>query len=264
MLSSLSIANVAGGLAFSAIFAYAIYTALGIRRTFSVGLYRSQALGIGLIALVEMLNNLNNVILSYVPPNQPSAYIYTTNAGLSGIVSFTVFYGVLFYWIDYSVMAAKKSDPLLRDTLHWQRARVILHPLVFASVAAEIVAVVIAVSIGQYPLVAFAIGFPVPVVTVPPAFVLLVGVPVAGVILLPISAWRTKDPLLKKQLYWFGLFAVLYLANNAFLDSFSNPLEGLIIFYALLIVQGYCLYRSAKSLVPLYSFSQEIVQKNQS
>jgi hypothetical protein len=258
MLSSFDILDITGAVAITAIFSYAIYTAFGIRRTFSVKLYRRQALGLGLIALIELIFSLNNVILSYLPPNKPSDFLYA-NVGLSGLVFMTLFYPVLFYWIDYSVLSSRKSDPLLRDTLSWQRVRAILRPLIYGAGVFVIAFLIYLAIIGVVPLIAANLGAAPPgsiYVSVPSA-ILFLGVPPLGIILLPISAWRTKDPLLKKQLYWFGLFAVFYLASAALYSHFSNPFIALLTYYPTFFIIGYCLYRSAKSLVPLYSFSSE-------
>ena len=261
MLSSFDIANFGCALALAAVLSYAIYTAFGIRHAFSVRLYRRQALGIGLIALVLLTNFVNNFVLSYFPPNHPTD-IAVTNLGVLGLPTFILFFAVLFYWIDASVLVAIKSDPLQRDTLRWRGVRLVLRLLIYGSAVLVIgtflfAAIFVAVPSGG----ASASSGGAPAFLAPSEFLLLLGVPVAGVVLLPISARRTKDPLLKKQLYWFGLFALFYILNSFITGSMSNPVQVLFSNYAFNVITAFCLYRSAKSLVPLYNFSEEKVSQ---
>lgn len=260
MLSSFDIANIIGAVASSAIFGCAIYIALGIRRTFSVALYRSQALGVALIALIILANNLSNVILSYFPPNIPSDFLFT-NLGSIGLTTFALWFPIFYYWIDYSVLAARKSS--IRDILHWQRVRVFLGPLIYVS-SVILVGFSIFGNGFSYPaFVAASEGVP-PIYVGIAAIILFIGLRLLGIIVLPISAWQTKDPLLRRQIYWLGLFLVLNFVGGAIFGAIGDLFEALLVYYVFLSVQAYALYRSAKSLVPMYSFSQDVIQKNQS
>lgn len=246
-----------------AMFSYAIYYAFGIRRKFSADLYRRQALGMGLIALVELVLTVVNVALSFVPPNIPPEFLYT-NVGAIGGALFTLFFPVLFNWIDYSAIVARRFDPMSRDSLHWSRVRVILRPVVFLS-GAGIFAISIVQGILSGYLIATTFSPPVSGALLYPFGVffilLIIGVPVAGIALLPISAKRTKDPQLRRQLAWFGVFAVVYTATNFISGSISPLLSysfvALFVWAGTNLAYGYFLYRSARSLVPLYSFARD-------
>jgi hypothetical protein len=71
-----------------------------------------------------------------------------------------------------------------------------------------------------------------------PAYVVVI----AGIVALPICAYRTKDKFLRLSLKWFGAFVVIL----PFVGATAIPTET----FVGLIVAGYCLYRSARSLVP--------------
>ncbi len=95
---------------------YAAYWAFVIRRALAVRLYRNQALGIGILAIAVALTQVNATISNY-------------SANYPGFLTIIFPYFTtltLFYWIDTSVQAGRRSDPLLRDTLHWKGLRVFL------------------------------------------------------------------------------------------------------------------------------------------
>ncbi len=262
MLSSFDIANIVGAVAFSATFGYAIYTALGIRRTFSVPLYRSQALGVALIALIILINLLSNIIFSYIPPNVPSDFLFS-NVGIIGELAFLLWFPIFYYWLDKSELAARKSDPLLRDILHWQLVRLFLGPLIYASVViAASTEIIETIFFGVSP-VSMASESAVPsnlfiiLFLFIPGIILFIGLRILAIIALPIAAWQTKDPLLRKQIYWLGLFFILNFIGGALQGTISNPFEALFVLDAIVFANGYCLYKSARSLVPSYSFSSE-------
>ncbi len=270
MPSSFDVANIIGAVAITVIFGYAIYTALGIRRTFSVGLYRSQALGVALIALIILIWNLSNIIFSYIPPNVPSDFLYN-NVGIIGELAFLLWFPIFYYWLDKSELAARKSNPMLRDILHWQRIRVFLGPLIYASIVSSIcVEIIETIFYGVSPvsMVSESAGpsaFPILVsilLFLIPALILFVGLRVLAIIALPIAAWQTRDPLLRKQIYWLGIFFILNFVGGALQGSILNPFEALFFLDAIVFFSGFALYKSARSLVPTYSFSAEGIQTN--
>lgn len=87
--------TVAGTLGFFAVFAFASYEALAIRKALAVRLYKSQALGIGLVALaLILLTSFQLSVVPFLPPNTgpfgtPINYPFIYFAWL-----------VLFYWIE--------------------------------------------------------------------------------------------------------------------------------------------------------------------
>src|ERR1700719_3382495 len=86
---------------------YAAYWAFDIRRSLSVRLYRNQAFGLGVFSLV--------IMLAALPSPQPGS------SGILGNISFQVVYTLVtcvfwlgtIYFVDASVLASRRSDPLL-------------------------------------------------------------------------------------------------------------------------------------------------------
>lgn len=83
----------------------------------SVGEYRKQALGVRLIALAWMLLLLNYGVQA------------VTGSWALLSLGFGLVLMTLFYWIDSSVLAARRTDPLVWDTLWWARVRCVLWAL---------------------------------------------------------------------------------------------------------------------------------------
>lgn len=252
MPSEFDVAYFVGSLAMIAVFAFAAYTAFAIRRTLSSRTYRSLAMGIGMVAVVFAVLLLNNFVYSYIPPNTPQDTV-DTNLGWGVLISFALFF-VLFYWIDESVLASRRADPLFRDTFHWSSARKVLRPwFAFSAIFLGVVFVVIATLLSSTNSASSG----------PPAFLLpfyislIIGPPVLGIILLPVSAIRARDPLLRRQLYWFGAFAAAYLADAFLEGSIPNPSTAFFASIPIAMLSGFCLYMSVRSLVPVYRFSSE-------
>lgn len=213
-------------------FLYAVYWSFNIRRALFVRIYRYQALGVGLVALVLVLFNVLGLIVPF-----PLRFVIT---------QFT-----LMFWVDRSVLTARRSDPLLRDTFHWKRGlRFLPWALMVFSFAV--------LSIENEPVPRDILNFA--------SFLMFNFVPyVSGAIILPIVAWRSKDTRLRKHFEWFGLFA-LFTILSFFVGGFFPELTGTffpetltaqLIVTVLSLVPGFCLYRSAKSLVPLNQLSLE-------
>jgi hypothetical protein len=215
--------------AYVAVLAYTTYLSFTIRRALSVGEYRKQALGVGLIALAWILLLLNYGVQAVTG----SWAIFSLGFGL---VMMT-----LFYWVDSSVLAARRTDPLVRDTLQWAKIRYVLWAL---TVAATLVAASLAyyyqATTGTEPLFMFngqyGLGY------MPSWFVLA-----AGVISLPVSASRAKDKLLRRNIGWLGVFVILIQIVGVEPSSVANSQFGI---FGVLLVASLCLYQSARSLVP--------------
>jgi hypothetical protein len=149
---------------------------------------------------------------------------------------------LLFYFVDVSVLAARRSDPLLRNTLHWSRLRLFLWGLNI-TLAVLIVALVayFQVYTGSEPQLMLVYGGYAQVYVIEPPSLLA----------LAISGMRSKDMFLRKQLVWFAAF----LGSVFVITDFSRVTNfGPGIFVGLML-GGYCLYRSAKSLAPLNRIS---------
>src|SRR5579864_7773784 len=100
-------------------FAYTSYWAFGIRHALAVERYKNQALGIGLIAIA-----LGLIILNPGNPSTVPGVAFLQALPLTLLEVFT------FYWVDASVLASRRSDPLLRDTFRWRRLRFVLWAII--------------------------------------------------------------------------------------------------------------------------------------
>jgi len=243
------------------IFSYAAYWGFSIRRALYVRVYRNQALGIGLVAVSFGIFSVGLAALIYIVPGHvnPSAAV----APLVALGILTVF-----YWIDVSMLVARRSDPLLRDTLHWTRLRVVFWAGNILGLGLPFAAIIF------YVLVPLALGAPcsgfcsfsTPPPPPPPSAIpvflapyLLTGV--AGLVFLLIAARRSKDINLQRSLGWFGLFAVSLLVRLiSIVSQFVGPLANVEYASATIgavgfIPGGYFLYKSAKALVPLNRIS---------
>src|SRR3989442_4997392 len=103
MLSTLDLLSIGVVPVVVVTYAYVTYSATAIRRTMAAGLYKRQALGVGLIAFAFTANYLTN-------------FLNNDNLVLLGGVIFDAMALVLLYWVDSSILAARLSDPLVRDT----------------------------------------------------------------------------------------------------------------------------------------------------
>lgn len=232
------VGGVAFALASQAIFLYAAYWAFTIRRALAVRIYRNQALGVGLISLTWII-----VFINYVVVSVQLGYVAYS------IVDVLV-WGNFLYFIDASVLDGRQSDPLLRDTLHWRSIRPWVWVVFVAGALVSIPATAYYVNVtgGDFstlnPLVSNFLLSP---------YSWLVGL--IGLVALPTTAARSKDPLLRRQLVWFSGFivaiAAVGLGNYVSASAYAaSSLPGYLLF-AFLLVGGFCLYKSARSLVPL-------------
>jgi len=227
------------GLAFTVLmWSYSVYWALDLRRLLSAPLYRNQALGAGLVSTA--FASLNCAI--YGGQN-------TSLVGNLQLIVIGYTFLITFYWVDSSVLAARKTDPLYRDTLHWRKVRLAVWPVIFVTALA---------------LPGLSIVYPSSLLQgegVTWLFVILVFTPIigafgSGLILLPIAGRRSRDEALRKNLEWFGLFGasfILFAILNILSPGESEPGGGLAFFFLVLafVAGSYCLYRSTKSLAPL-------------
>ena len=212
-----------------AVLAYTVYLSISIRRALSVVEYRKQALGVGLIALAWIL-----LLLNYGVQAVTGSYaLFSFGFGLVMIT--------LFYWIDSSVLATRRTDPLARDTLWWTRLRYVLWALTVASTfVAAFLAYYYQATTGTEPMFMFngqyGVGY------MPAWFVLA-----AGVVALPVSASRAKDGFLRRNIGWLGAFVILVQIVGVEPSSIANSQFGI---FGVLLIASLCLFQSARSLVP--------------
>jgi hypothetical protein len=209
---------------------YAVFWALSIWRRLSVRLYRNQAFGIGIVAASFALLDL----AQFTP-------VVTGGEQVGGeVVGFTIIFlvlVVLFYWIDASILAARRADPLLRDTLYWRRLRFVFWVVLAVLTVASI--------LGQVEFLSFFI------------IMLFIIIPISGAVFLPIAARRSGDASLRRQLKWFGAFVLLLLVVSilAAPSGQGANVYGVAAMLGGIYSADYCLYKSAKSLVPLNRLS---------
>ncbi len=222
------------------LFAYAAYWALYTRKALAVRMYRNQALGVASVSIAFGLliaESLAGTVLEG-PGYQPGAAVVDT-----ALLIFLVF----FYWVDASAVAARRSDPLLRDIFHWRRVRNALWGIQIITYSSYFIVAALTrktpgldVPTGLDPILTTLFNL-VSIFRFPMAIIPFV----SGIIILPIGARRSGDFVLRKHLQWFGLTAAAIFVAGL-INNFFPPLT-----FPFLIVSGYCLYRSAKSLAPL-------------
>jgi hypothetical protein len=211
---------------------YSVYWALDLRRLLSAQLYRNQALALGLVAVAWAGFELATVgSVTYYPGNSVIGDI--------SLLTLVIVLVVTFYFTDSSVLAARKSDPLYRDTFRWRRLRLVVWPVIVISLLALLVLAAVSLSF------LFSTGL----------FTILVFVPFFGtfgsaLVLLPVSGRRSRDKTLRKNLQWFGLFGASILVTFV-IGILTNGVVSQATFYLLFAVGSYCIYRSTKSLAPL-------------
>ncbi len=235
---------------------YAAYWAFGIRNALTMRLYRNQALALGLFSLVLMIAAL--------PSPQPG------ESGILGSVPFEIGYllvtaafwlGVVFF-VDSTMLAVRRSDPLLRDTLYWSKVRYVLYVVQISIVLFIILGVLYSTITGNPTLADQILAGNNGATTSIPADIadLAWTVSFASCVMFVPAAIRTKDPTLRSHFKWLCGIAILvlvYFVSTGALES--TPLAGIMEstvgesletgFFFLLV--GYFLYRSAKALVPL-------------
>jgi len=180
---------------------------------------------------------------------------FTAVVDLEQSIAFYLLFIVLFYWIDRSVLASRRSDPLLRDTLHWSKLRLVLWAgvIITTVIPFVILGYVVATSnnalfaqmnngtLGGPAIIDLIFGFMqnFPII-----------IPIVGLVYFPIISIRSKwDRNLRRHFIWF-VPASLCLLLLFFGFSLPQPIGQ---FYSpfIVVVMGYSLYRSAKALVPL-------------
>jgi len=226
------------------IYSYAAFWAFSIRHVLAVRLYRNQAFGIGFVVLAVY----STLAVFDLTPSTNSLQI------ISGLTnsSFYFLFIVLFYWLDASVIATRRSDPLLRDTLHWSKIRIplwiingitwgtILLLLIYSEITGN-VSILNQLDTGNINNFVLRIMYNFPIAVL-----------ISGVIFLPAIALRSKwDKTLRRHFLWFapsyaGLLFIFFLGSIV-----PTGLAGSIVTIIIVLAMGYSLYRSAKSLVPL-------------
>jgi hypothetical protein len=245
MTSAFDVLNLLGITIVSVALGYTAFWAFNVRKALAIRVYRHQALGIALIASTYALSLIVNTVSAYVVYGDP---LFAVGQGGYGL--FFVFLVMLFYWIDSSVIASRRSDPLGREILRWSKLRIALW-------IGTLPAALIVIPVDLYVLIFQGGNFGG---SAPGSLgiVLILGIfipPISGAVLLPIMLRRTVDSTLRRQLKWFGLFAAVFLVVNLFLGNQPDRVLGLFYTYLGSLIGAFCLYRSVLSLTPVKSVS---------
>jgi len=221
---------------------YAAYWAFSIRRELVGRVYRSHALWLGVLCI-------------FIEAAKPFQSISSTNVIISLVLNlFTVILlTFVFAFIDSTVVVARLSDPLFRRILHWDRLRIALWCDLGLT---AIFFVYTTLSPSFNASVWSLLGFPL--VLIP--FVL-------GAPAVLIGARRSRDPVLRGSLKWFGAVLLLFLVTvllsfvelavigiSMYDSYYSYPALA---FAVPAILGAYFLYRSVMSLVPMKRLSAQ-------
>jgi hypothetical protein len=239
MPSDISTVSIILSLVVGALFAYGAYWALTIRKALMSYLYRRQALWVGGVAIYFVAQSV--FIALAILFNAIGFYVNLLAAAFIAVGS-----AAIFVWIDSTVLVARRSDPLQRDTLHWSKLRYFIG---------------ITQTIGNFFNILFNVifanssGSSYQLLGYPPLLGYIGTTLLLGAIALLLSARRSGDLTLRRHLKWFGLGAGLLWISGQVGSPWAKAGVDLtllpIITYSLFAVAAYCLYRSAKSLVPL-------------
>ncbi len=222
---------------------YGTYWSFNIRRALVVRNYRNHALWLGIVGILVAMSVF---------------FTYSNTPVINAI--FTIFYallfGALFAFIDSTVRIGRRSDPLFRGILHWEKLRV---PLWIDMGALEIFFIL---SVDP-SFATFAYSFAGNILWTALATIPLI---VGGPAVL-ICGRRSGDLVLKQSLKWVGaalLFAVVLLVLTTVIrgipgvDQFDQYYSYLALPGGLInILISYSTYRSARSLAPVNRLSLE-------
>jgi hypothetical protein len=223
------------------IFVYGIYWAFSTRSALAVRVYRNQALATGVLGLTLWLSIVTIVLAS-------NSSVPQISDGVTAIAFAALLLG-FFYFTDVTMKAARRSDPLLRDTLNWSRVRIPLWALVIIPLGSVMVVAAYAsitddafllngLNTGDFGNVVFNF-----------VFNWFVYISFVGVITIPLVAYRAKwDRAFRRYLVWLGVAVVIL-----FVDFFFT-IPGA--FLQLFLIGGYFLFRAAKSLAPTSRISK--------
>jgi len=242
MPSSLDLVVLLGSAWMLLSFSYAAYWAFGIRRALALRVYRNQALGIGLVAVI--------VVVLFLFFSLTVAYDFQLFLARTLTPFIAVWQGsivalqiVIFYWIDASLLAARRSDPLLRDTFRWSHLRILFWALLFG---------MIAVNIPFYFAFASGFGFVSQLIGLGPVSVILI----SGAVILPVAALRSKDAFLRRNLAWFAVFVAVLFGSVLFGGFFSDLFQKVSEAFFSSLPGAYFLYRSIRALAPINRIDQ--------
>jgi len=243
------------------IFLYGAYWAFAIRRALVGRIYRSQALWLGALFITGLIVSWGILLPS------------SGNPFINAFVTFLA-YGpwpilVAFAFLDSTIPVLRRSDPLLRNILHWKELRIVIGSVlafttiftIYASIflptclsAANTPACISSALTSSGPLGDF-LGFWGGYYWVDSSLVLALG---AAALL--VGARRSTDTVLRRSVKWLGvgLLCVPVLVSVSVIEGIMGISTyemfysyGIIPWNGVAILLGYALSRSARSLAPL-------------
>ena len=214
-----------------ALYAYGAVWAFRIRDALMTPLYRSRAQWVGVVAIFfAILVSSNLIIRLAAPDNFYLSLLEYCIVDVAGIVTLA--------WIDTTMKLARRLDPLNRNTFKWKQLRILIWVFTFLTTFGSLFAVIY-----------FRSNFFAPGGSAGNFIGGSFGWVLLGFIALILSYRRSRDPILKEHLKWFGLFLfVLFIIDTVLskeIDAFRIAGE------VLLALDAYFLYRGVKSLAPL-------------
>jgi hypothetical protein len=226
------------------VFVLPVYWSLSIRHALAVGLYRRQALGLVLISIVIGLSSLP------ILPSTGTAAIVLSAAGLLTLVIDIGFMLGLLYFIDATMLASRRSDPLLRDTAHWSKVRIVVWAWEFFNVAFIIAVFAYMAVTGDVSISSQIVNYGN--FTYIPSLIYNLAwfVPVFGSVVILPAAVRARDPRFRKHLEWLALLVVVGILL-VIASSLTSATQYLLVVLIGNVALAYLIYRSATALVPI-------------
>ena len=167
----------------------------------------------------------------------------------------------IFAWVDTSALIARRSDPMLRDSIHWSKLR---RPLWFLLPVDYAIALLYSI---YFILSGGSLSAPSPPVEILLLTIFITAPFAFGAVLLPLSSKRSGDLIFRRHLRWFGLLAFTVLLLGLLYGSVLSAGEGIgfldlsqallrqpylnLAFYGILVLAAALLVKTAGSLAPI-------------
>ncbi len=228
----------------AAIFLSAAYWAFEIRKALASPIYHRQATLQGCLSIVTAAI----VFITY-------SNNFVVEAGI--VVFYSVAIPLIFGYIDSTVTVARRSDPLLRSILGWEKLRIV------GWIAVALVIILNFASL--IPNSWFQTSAASSLLT------LLIAIPFAlGGMAILVGGRRSMDRVLRGNLKWLGLTLVFtigvdlvsvvegFMGYSSYATYYSYPALLSAPFW---ILAAYSLYRAARSLAPVNRMSLDVALK---
>lgn len=218
---------------------YDAYWSLSLGRALRVRSYARQLSLIGLYSIYGTALFFLFYVVYFLSPDLLNSPVYSLQVGLYAVLP-----PLIFAWVDSTITLGRRSDPLLRDPLRWSRLRLVLWPLLVAS------------------LIGFAWDGGANVIV-------LLSFGIVAVSVLPIlkAARWSGDIHYRRSMQWFGVaIAATVFQNFGFhilmpglgtglVYSSTGFVWSMIANFGVIPALFYSIYMCARSLVPLNRMS---------